>query len=75
MLLVEELEVVKVHFTLDFEGLKDQRISNVENTYLASCIRWLTIHGLLYVAIGTSKSGGSNAKPGGNDNHLNCPWL
>ena len=57
--------MVQVHFKLDLEGLRDQKIYMDESLHgFLHNSKWIMFHGLPDIALSPSKRTGSNAKLG-----------
>ena len=64
--LVEKIETIQVHFTLDLERKNDQLfLARMKNWHgILHGIKWIMFHGLQDIALDSLKRGESNAKQG-----------
>jgi hypothetical protein len=56
-----KLEMVQLHFKLDLEGLRDQRMDESTHGFLHSS-KWIMFHGLPNIVLGPSKKIEPNTK-------------
>lgn len=73
MWLVENPEVVQVHFTIDLKACERNKFEWVENLLdVLHGNKWIMFHGLPDIALGSSRRPGSNAEKKGCGNRLSC---